>query len=189
MKKAIFAVVMLISGNVIAEDSVAIKSGYQHTFCDGLSDSPRIEVSYEHKFGNDFALEAGTAAFFATAWDTQRDNPKPEKGDRMGYLVPNDFFVTGKKYFGDFYVGVGADFYLNNFIENDDIYPDEVKADIDNEFGGHAVIGWTKDSWFVEGKYSYADFSAESNIKDTGICEAHSRLNNVAVMVGRRWKF
>jgi len=183
MRYITFLIIILIATPCFAE--INIKGGFSDMLCEGADASPVLEVSYEYKYEN-VAVEMGLSGMSMILHDTQEGTPYV--GKAMGRLNTLETFIQGKFYYGDLYAGGGVGYITTYFMENYRIYEKGEEADADNEIAYRIIAGWEiTEDWFLEGRYEIADLDIESNIFPAGILEAHSRLNNWAIMIGRKF--
>jgi len=169
------------------DQSLNLKLGVADVLCEGADAGPVTEISYE--VSHDWvAIEGGIQGWTGIIHDTQVETAWV--GKNMGRLNNLTYFLTGKFYYKSLYAGGGIGYLDTYFAENHRLYLPGVNADVDDEMSFHAVAGWVfAKNWFLEYKHTWADLDIESNMFPEGILEAHSRFDNYAVMLGRKFRF
>lgn len=185
---ALLIVIMVMLSNARAEESVNLRLGFMDILCEGADSTPMLEVGYEYKADlnglPDFGIEFAVGGITAILHDTQEGTPWV--GKAMGRMNALNYAAIGRVYLPyNMHIGGGFGYYDTWFVEN---YG--AQADIDDEINYTMLAGWefVKD-WTVEGRYTIADMDIESGAFPAGILEAHSRLNNWSVLIGRKWRF
>ena len=178
-----YLIVMLVCICIIspcyAEDTFKVKLGIGSIICEGAYMIGDIDLSYEYRY-KQVGVEMGVDTMGSILHDTQAGSIAI--GKQMGVLISPTYYIIGKCYLTNFYLGAGVGYIDNYFIETYD-----VDADVDDEVGLIAVLGFETGDWLVELKGTLADLDIESNVYPHGILEAHSRLDNVQLRFGRRF--
>jgi len=196
MKTLIFILSILFITSFVYADSCNLKLGVVDVFCEGINSSPIASLSYEYnkKLNQlpEVGIELGIKGYSTKLHDTQVEHDWLI-GKEMGILNCLTYFATFKIYLPyNIYVGVGADYLDNYFVEDSRIYNEGyiINADVDDEVGMHLTAGVKLiQDYFLEVEFLIADIDIESNVYPNGILEARSRFNNYTIMVGKKWKF